>query len=213
VVIPEQDAVVAVTSQTWVRHGAIKLILETLLPALTGTALPANPTDAAALKNELNRLVIPASKGSKASALSAQYHRKLFILETNSFAIREARFLFKDNACGVEWLTAEGAVSFEFGWEAWHLNKGMPKNLFNVADLNPANIQYPSKIARTATWLAPNTLQLRVKYVEVIHHDTLTCVFEGDKVSISFLNSIVENTKRATETRKPLKGTLKKPSN
>lgn len=212
VVMPEQDAVVAVTSQIWARHGALKMIQETLVPILTGTTVTENPTDAAALKNELNHLMISVPKGSPISPLATQLHRQMFVLAENQFGIREARFLFNGKTGAIDFLMDEGPVRFEFGWEAWHLNKGTPKNLFNVRGINPANIQFPSRIAGTATWLAPNKLQLRIKYVEAIHHDTITCVFEGDTLSIAMLNSITENTKRATESRKPLTGTLKKPN-
>ena len=213
VIMPEQDAVVVVTGQIWARHGALKLIWEMLLPALLTPTVPGNVVEAATLKTELNRLAIPVAKGSLTSPVAARFQGRTFAFDKNSFDAREVRFLFNDKRCVVAFSTSGGSVSFEFGWNTWHLNKGMPKNLFNLPGLTPANLQFPSKIAGTATWLAPNNLQLTIKYVEDLHHDTLTCMFEGDTVRISFLNSIVENTKRATETRQPLTGILKQSTN
>lgn len=209
IIMPEQNAVLAVTTQSWDGQKTLDLLWETLLPALSGSALAENPMDAATMKKALNQLAIPVPKGSITSALSAQYQGKTFGADKNSFGVRDIRFLFTNTGCTMEMVTEEGPVAFGFGWEAWHLNKGTPRNLFNMPGLNAANIRFPSKTAGTATWLAPNKLQLTIKYVEALYHDTLTCGFEGNTVSISFLNSITENTKRATETRQPLRSTLK----
>lgn len=57
----------------------------------------------------------------------------------------------------------------------------------------------PSKIAGTAAWLNENTLQLDARFVEAIHGDRITCIFDGDKLSVSFLNSVSENTKNNPE--------------
>jgi len=41
-----------------------------------------------------------------------------------------------------------------------------------------------------------------------MHGDKITCSFDGDKVSISFLNSVSENSKTDIDKRAPLKGTI-----
>jgi hypothetical protein len=66
----------------------------------------------------------------------------------------------------------------------------------------------PSKIAGTATWINENTLQLNARFVEAIHGDKITCMFDGDKISVSFLNSVAENTKTNPEKRMNLSGTI-----
>ena len=69
-------------------------------------------------------------------------------------------------------------------------------------------IHVPSKIAGTATWINENTLQLNTRFVEAIHGDKITCRFEGNKLSVSFLNSTVENTKNNPEKRMGLSGVI-----
>jgi hypothetical protein len=64
----------------------------------------------------------------------------------------------------------------------------------------------PSKIAGTATWLDENTLQLNARFVEAMHGDKITCKFDGDNLSVSFLNSVAENTKNSPENRASLTG-------
>ena len=66
----------------------------------------------------------------------------------------------------------------------------------------------PSKIAGTATWINANTLQLNARFVEAIHGDKISCIFDGDKVSVSFLNSLAENTKNNPEKRMNISGVV-----
>jgi hypothetical protein len=49
-----------------------------------------------------------------------------------------------------------------------------------------------------------------LKFVEAIHGDKLFCIFEDDKVTVTFLNSISENSKNVLEKREALVGILKK---
>jgi hypothetical protein len=67
----------------------------------------------------------------------------------------------------------------------------------------------PSRIAGTAMWINDVTLQLNEKFVEAVHGDKLTCVFDGNKVSITFMNSVSENTKTSPEKRESLSGVMK----
>jgi len=69
----------------------------------------------------------------------------------------------------------------------------------------------PSKIAGSATWLGDEILRLDARLVEAMGGDKITCTFEEDKVSISFLNSIGEKTigyPDAPEKRAFLTGTI-----
>ena len=91
-----------------------------------------------------------------------------------------------------------------FGWETWKVNKNTIKNPFPV----PNRTHAQSQIAATATWIDDKTLQINLKFIEAVHGDKLTVTFEGDNVTIAFLNSIAENTKTVPEKREALKGIL-----
>ena len=216
IVMPEQDVVLAITGESWNMQKSMTIAWETLLPAISNTVLAENTygtsrdnrEGVAALNNELKNLVIAIPKGSKQSSPSAKYDDKDFTLEKNVFGADEAEFLFSKEGCTLEILTKEGEVKLKFGWENWLLNKKIIKNPFNGGSWW-TEMHVPSRIAGTATWLNDNTLQLTMKFVETIHSDTLTCVFDSDKVTISFLNSVSANTK-GVDTRQKLAGILKK---
>ena len=205
-VMPEQDAVLAMTCESFNLQKTMNVAYETLLPAMQSGVLAENPSEANSLKSALKNLELSTPKGKTTSPLSSQYNDKDFIIEKNSYGIIESEFVFSKDACTWELLTAAGETKIKFGWENWHLNKGTSPYLFSIAGRTPM----PSKMAGTATWMNDNTLQLNLKFVEAIHGDKITCVFEGDKVSISFLNSIAENSKNVPEKRVPLVGRLKK---
>ena len=83
-------------------------------------------------------------------------------------------------------------------------NKNGNKNFFPVA--NRTHIQ--SKIAATGTWIDENTLQLNFKFVDAVHGDKLTITFNDNKVEVSFLNSVSENSKNNSDKREKLRGVL-----
>ena len=60
----------------------------------------------------------------------------------------------------------------------------------------------PSRIAGTATWTEAHTLQLNMRFVEAIFGDSVTCMFEGDKLKVMFLNSVVAADPKKVEMRK-----------
>lgn len=206
-VMPEQDAVLVMTSESWDLQKTMNVAYETLLPAMQSIFLPENAEGAKTLANELKNLTLPVPKGTKNSKLMSKYSNKFFVLEKNPFDVSELGFgLFED--AGVLRIKYGDSHKFEkigFGWEQWKVNKNGNKNPFPVAN----RTSVASKIAGTATWIKDNTLQINLKFVEGVHGDKLTCVFEDDKVTISFLNSVSEFGKNAPEKREPITGKLK----
>jgi CubicO group peptidase (beta-lactamase class C family) len=61
-VMPEQDAVIAITSQTGQLQGELDLVWEKLLPAFGASALPENAAEQANLKEKLTNLTAHAKK-------------------------------------------------------------------------------------------------------------------------------------------------------
>jgi hypothetical protein len=46
------------------------------------------------------------------------------------------------------------------------------------------------------------------RFIETPHHDTVTCRFTGDTVSIEFMNSVTQHSPSHKETRPLLTGRL-----
>ena len=204
IVMPGQDAVLAVTSESWDMQKSMTTAWETLLPAMQKSALPENPAVWNALQTELKNLVLPVEKGAAASDLSGRYNDKKFKLAQNEFGATECRFAFLNDGCTWTIRTGGKETAIRFGWSNWIVNNDTMQYPFPVS----GRIHMPSKIGGAATWIHDNTLQLNARFVEAMHGDKITCVFEGDKVTVSFLNSVSENTKGSAEKRGGLSGII-----
>ena len=203
-VMPEQDAVLAITSESWDMQKSMTTVWENLLPAIQSGTLPENKEDLSALKTDLKTLSLPVVKGSISAASASKYHGKKFILESNDFSATGLSFSFSDKACTLVVNTAQKNSTLQFGWESWLTNKDNGIYVFKV----PGRIHMPSKMAGTATWVNENTLQLNARFVEAMHGDTITCIFNDDKLAVSLLNSVSEHSKTDLEKRLPLIGKM-----
>ncbi|TMI75495.1 MAG: serine hydrolase [Bacteroidetes bacterium] len=200
IVMPEQDAVLAITSESWDMQKSMLTAWENLLPAMQPGSIANNEADLIVLKKDLNELVLPVVKGSMSSSSASRYHDKKFKLDRNDYNASAMKFKFSKDGC--EWIIKadKGETAIRFGWENWITGKNSLVYPFAVA----YRVNVPSKIAGTATWINENTLQLNARFVEAIHGDKITCTFDGEKVSVTFLNTISENTKNSPEKRSSL---------
>ncbi len=205
IVMPDQDAVLAVTSQSPDMQKSLNIIWEHLLPGMQSGALPENPDEKAGLKQDLATLMLPVAKGSVEAAVFSRYNKKKWVLTDNDFGIGVLQFSFSGKGCVLSAVAGDKAIKLEFGWEKWVLNQQRSAYVFNGGDMVPM----PSRIAGTATWINDHTLQLNVRFVEAIFGDAITCVFADDSLSVSFLNSVSETAlKKTPDPRKDLSGKM-----
>ncbi|WP_428656928.1 serine hydrolase domain-containing protein [Runella sp.] len=190
IVMPDQDAVIAITSETSNMQGILDLVWEHLLPAMKSQSLPANALANKELKQQLVALALLPPKGGVIRSTAAKVSGKLFQIEPNSLniesislAYREGdtyQFFIKDKA---------GEHRFICGLEKW---------AFGETDLSQPNLvvspkikrERISKIAASGSWREPNTFEITMRYYETPHRDFITCKFEGDSVQVSFDNSM-----------------------
>lgn len=194
IVLPEQDAVIVMTSENKNMQGQLDLVWKHLLPAMDGKA------EKAADLGKLKTLKLVPPHGRKNAAAN-----KKFKLEDNAAGLKDVSFAFSEDTCtftandhtitcGLEsWKRCEAAFP---GTPPRLISGGMPKK-------TPL-----SKIAASATWTDDSTLVMTWRYYETPHSDTVTCVFDGENVTISFLNSITAMNPKAKDARAPLKGKI-----
>ncbi len=196
IVLPEKDAVIVMTSENKNMQGQLDLVWKHLLPALD------MKTGKAADLSRLGKLKLASPKGRKSSPAAKS---RTFKLESNDLGLKTASFAFQDNACV---FTADGHT-ITCGIESWHRGEaafpGTPPRLISGGKPKATP---NSKIAASATWMDDNTLLMTWRYYETPHSDTVTCKFEGDMVTITFLNSITAMNPKAKDVRVPLKGSL-----
>jgi len=205
IVMPEQDAVLAVTSQSPDMQKSLNIIWDNLLPGMQPGKLAENGEDLAGLKKDLGTLMLPVVKGSVRSALGSKVNKKKWAIADNDAGVGTMEFSFTDKGCVLAVGKGEKLTKMEFGWEKWVLNGPRAVYVFKPGEMIPM----PSRIAGTATWVNDHTLQLNVRFVEAIFGDAITCVFEGDQLSVTFVNSVTATAiKKNPDPRKPLVGKI-----
>lgn len=204
-VMPEYDAVLAMTCESFNLQKSMNVAYDTILPAFKSTPQTESPSVWATLKAEIAALSLPVVKGKTSSTLMSKYSDKVFKVEKNEYGLQRIGFgLFADAGVMRVDYDGKGFHKIGFGWEQWKVSKNSEKNPFPVAN----RTHVPSKIAATGTWINENTLQINLKFVEAVHGDKLTVVFEGDNVTVRFLNSIAENQKNTPDNREILRGVM-----
>jgi len=84
IVMPEYDAVLAVTAGTGDMQGELNAVWDTLLPAFSGAKLPADPEGERALMEKLAGLKLPALAGPASSPAEAHVSGRRYALPPNS---------------------------------------------------------------------------------------------------------------------------------
>ncbi len=204
IVMPELDAVLAVTGQSPDMQKSLNIIWEHLPQGMQASALPENLPEQAELRKDLSDLSLPVIKGATVPALSSRYHNKTWGLATNEFGARTLQLAFSENGCQLSAEIGGKTKTLVFGWEKWIRNQEHEPYIFKAGDLFPM----PSRMAGTATWTDDHTLQLNSRFVEAIFGDSLTCSFDGDHLSITFLNSLASMSVKSPDPRQPLSGIL-----
>jgi CubicO group peptidase (beta-lactamase class C family) len=192
IVLPEKDAVIVMTSENKNMQGQLDLVWKHLLPAFDAPVAEGH-------KRSFSLRLTPPH-GSKTGPAAKD---RSFKLESNDLGLQAAAFAFKDDTCV---FTADGHA-LTCGWESWQRGEaafpGTPPRLISGGMPKQTPL---SKIAASATWTDDNTLVMTWRYYETPHSDTVTCQFDGNDVTITFLNSITAMNPKAKDARAPLKG-------
>jgi CubicO group peptidase (beta-lactamase class C family) len=206
IVIPQKDAVIAITAESPDMQASMNLVWEHILPAFEDQPLEADPESQQQLAQALNDLAIEPPKISPRSPIERHVSGKEFKLDPNEWAAQSVTFTLTGDSCIFTIRDSVGneVIKSEMNqWTTGNNARMTPGSLFSVA----GRTAVPTKIASSATWQSINTLILTWRYIENIHTDRLTCVFEENKVTITFLNSVAD-MRNEPDARKPLVGRL-----
>lgn len=209
IVLPEQDAVIAMTGESGNMQGELDLVWEHLLPAMKEQALPADPAGAARLQAALGSLALKIPTGQKTSPTAAHVSGKTFTLQPGPLHLTSAEFAFNDDTAVFTAHAGETTHAIPCGMEKWHLGETafptVPPRII-AGGTPPAGTPY--RLAASARWKDEKTFIMTWRYIETPHHDSVVCQFEGDTVKISFVSSISEKRGKPTEARAVLNGKL-----
>jgi CubicO group peptidase (beta-lactamase class C family) len=185
IVMPEQDAVIAITSLTPNMQGVLDLVWEHLLPAMSDTELPANESAAADLQNRLKDLALPVPAAGVASPLEKTVSGKDYVMEENPTGLESVLFRFQEGKCELTQEKADARYSIPAGRGEWVESETTRRGPSLTAGAkNSFQGLPPFKVAASFRWTGETTLELTLRYIESPHTETVTAVFEGNDMTL-----------------------------
>ena len=209
IVMPEQDAVVAITAEASDMQGELNLVWKHLLPAMKETPLPRDQHSEAELQQKLASLALAPLQGQASPPLASRVTGKVFQLDTNDLGLESASFTFDRDGCLLTFKDSRIAYPISCGSGRWHRGEtALPSTPPRLISGGAPPKGTKSKVAASGAWADPNTFQVMLRYYETPHHDTVTCRFDDQSVQISFMNSIAQMNPSPNDKRPVLHGKM-----
>lgn len=180
IVMPDQDAVLAITSGVDDMQEVLNHVWDNLLPALSSPALPGNLEAHAALTSKLSALSIQAPAGETNSPLEAELSGRRYFIEPNPAGARWAWFRFTPSETVFRLKDQRGTHEVRLGRGTWYCS---------TASLHsPENRKL--RAAASGVWAGEDTFVMTLRYDETPFFFTITCIFADDELAISMLANV-----------------------
>jgi len=179
-VIPELDAVVAITSGVRNMQQVMNLVWEKLLPAMKPGRLPENPAARHKLEARLAALKVKFPSGSASSPLSSSVSGKWFEFSENDRGVKAVSFDFNSTAPALIVRTAAGETRMTIAADTWSRGRGLFTNGVEHILSVPAN----PLAATSGAWTSPDTFTVKIVLYETPFYSTLNFKFAGDRLLI-----------------------------
>jgi CubicO group peptidase (beta-lactamase class C family) len=177
-VIPELDAVVAITSGVRNMQQVMNLVWDKLLPAMKRGRLPENPAARGQLETRLAALKVKFPSGAASSTTSANISGKWFEFSENDRGVKAISFDFNSTSPAIIVRTSSGETRITIGRDTWTNSRGMFANGLEHALSVPAN----PLVAASGAWTTENTFTVKIVLSETPYYSTLNFKFDGDRL-------------------------------
>jgi hypothetical protein len=189
-IMPDQDAVIAITSEAFDMQDELNAIWKFLLPAMKKKKLPANDSLVQQMKLQLQSLSLPIPGNSNSSDLVSSIEGKHYAMQSNDRNVRDVSFHFENDLCTINIKTDTATHSITFGPRRWQAGETTRKGPYLVSKAqNNLNGLPPFKVVGEYNWRDENKLELILRYIESPHTETIVCHFDENKLRIEFRNS------------------------
>jgi len=179
VVMPDQDAVVAITSGVKDMQAVLNVIWDKLLPAMQPQALPANSTAVQQLADKLARLEVRTAQGSATSPLAGKVLNHKYVFPANDQKIESLMLASPDSGktLTVSMRMDGKDIAVPCGYHEW--KKGR-------APLMGGRLaEFPDEpTAGTFAWSGDDTCVIKLCAYETPYHTTHTLKFDGGEVTL-----------------------------
>lgn len=179
-VIPELDAVVAITSGVRSMQQVMNLVWDKLLPTMKQGRLPENSAARKQLEARLSNLAVKFPTGTTTSPVASKVSGKWFELPENDRGIQAVSFDFNGGSSTLITRTAKGEVRTPIGIKSWVKSRGSFTNNLTRG----LSVPQDPLVAASGVWSDENTFRLKLVLYETPYYSTVHFMFDGDKVVI-----------------------------
>lgn len=172
IVMPDQDAVLAITAGVSDMQLVLNLVWEHLLPALSQQKpLPEDAPAHTSLSQRLGQLALAAPQGDVTSPTASLVSKKTFVMEPNALKIKRLTFDFSKPAGQLTIRTGRDTQKITFGAGAWR------EGVLSLYQHDPCMVA-------SGVWTDEQTFTLTLRFYQTPFYQTLACHFDGDRLSI-----------------------------
>ncbi len=173
IVLPEQDAVIAITSGTKDMQAVLNLVWDVLLPGMKKEPLPADEAGAKKLKDKLAKLSVPVQRGVPlTSGPKAEYFRTVYTFPANEQKVESVTLFQAERSSEVTVVSKINGTERRLvcGVSEWKSGKWV----FGTGEEQP--------VAASGAWTADDTYTAKVVLTETPFIATLTFKFADGKL-------------------------------
>ena len=175
IVIPEHDAVLALTAGTNDMGGIMQIVWDKLLPAMEEGSLPENTTANEALIQKTQGLALDPMEGEKESPFAKKLRKITYNLDKNMAGAKAISFHLGKKEPYLHLEMEHGEEVIPIGWGSYHRSK-LKQHIPHMKNM-------PSEIAASGAWTDSQTYQVQMYLVETPARMTYTFHFEDQKLT------------------------------
>jgi CubicO group peptidase (beta-lactamase class C family) len=194
IVMPDQDAVLAITSGLGNMQQVLDLVWAHLLPGLKPEALPADAEAQARLAAKLAELSLRPATGERASPAAAAAFGRTFVFDDNEKGLQTLTLKPSDNCVSIALRNVHGEQRIDCGfghWVAGEVTFEKPLTL----PVGTANGRQP--VAASGAWLTPDLYTACVYFRETPYRLTLSLRFKDDRLYLDLAYNVMFGPKKA----------------
>ncbi len=190
IVLPDEDAVIAITSETSDMQAILDEVWTNILPALKETGRATSQMPADALERKLKTLALIPPMLESTSPTVTKISGRTYTLDSNTLNAKAVSLTFGKDGCLVKLRDDRGDHQLTCGINRWVESE----TTFSVLPLKLVDTPVPgetrTRVAGSGTWRDANTFVMTWRFIETAHSDTITCRFGDDSVAVSFESSL-----------------------
>ncbi len=180
-ILPEYDAVVAITSGVRDMQSVMNIVWDKLLPAMRPDSLAPNPVAQRALQASLGALMVRTPAGRATSPIARRVSGRWYAFPTNSNPLGAVALDFTSRTPTISVRnTVKGVVRTPFAVGTWMRS---PIGFANGIERLLAVPAQPA-VALSGAWISDSVFTLKVVAPETPYYSTLTFGFHGDGLTV-----------------------------